>query len=428
MKIVNARSNVQTPRRFKIGRALTALILAAAIVIPMKGWGQEIHGFVEGLNGVRTTEGDGFKEGSYTARGTRLQLRINDYSDTGEYFARVDYFFDQAGNQNSDLELREAYFTYTGFDALDFKIGRQITTWGTGDLIFINDVFPKDWQSFFIGREDQYLKAPVDAFRAGFYSDLFNVNVIAMPRFESDRLPTPDRLTFYNPMSMSTGPIMPQEPEDTIDNGEVAVRLSRQIGGWETALYGYRGYFRQPVGFSPSSQQAFYPRLNVYGVSARRGLLGGVFNLEGGYYDSRDDKDGDDAFVENSSIRGMAGFDRQLMNDFQVGLQGYFEQMQDHDLYAGGLQTGAYEKEELRQLYTLRLTRWLKYQTVMLSLFSFYSPTDEDFYVRANASYKLSDPLEVALGANLFGGEHEETLFGQFDENDNVYLRLRYSF
>lgn len=419
------KTPIKTTGRPYIGRAFTVLFLAAAMMIPLTGWGQEIHGFVEGLNGVRTTEGSGFEEGSYTARETRLQLRINDYGDMGEYFARVDYFFDQAGDQSSDLELREAYFTYTGFNALDFKIGRQITTWGTGDLIFINDVFQKDWQSFFIGREDQYLKAPTDAFRAGIYNDLFDVNIIAMPRFEPDRLPTPDRLTSYNPMAM---PVMPEDPEDTIDNGEVAVRLSRQLWGWETALYGYRGYFRQPVGFSTTSQQTFYPRLNVYGVSLRRGLLGGVLNLEGGYYDSRDDKDGDNPYVENRSIRGMAGFDRQLMTDFQIGLQGYFEQMQDHDLYAGGLQAGAHEREELRQLYTLRLTRWLKYQTIMLSLFTFYSPTDEDYYVRANASYKLSDPMEVALGANLFGGEYEETLFGQFDDNDNVYLRLRYSF
>ncbi|MBU1699853.1 MAG: hypothetical protein KJ970_14290 [Candidatus Eisenbacteria bacterium] len=424
MNTAGDRISDRTPRGKLLGKVLTVLVLAA-VMIPSAGWGQEIHGFIEGLNGVRLTEGGGFDEGSYTARETRFQLRLNDYGDTGEYFARLDYFFDSFDDRGGDLEIREAYFTYTGFGAVDFKIGRQITTWGTGDLLFINDVFPKDWQSFFIGREDQYLKAPMDVFRAGVYSGLFDINVIAMPRFEPDRLPTPDRLTFYNPMNM---PIIPVEPENNLDKGEIAIRLSRQISGWEAALYGYRGYFRQPVGFNTTSQQTFYPRLNVYGASLRRGLLGGVFNLEGGYYDSRDDQDGDNPFVENSTLRGMAGFDRQLMTDLQLGLQGYFEQMQNHDLYAGGIQPGAYEKEELRQLYTMRLTRWLKYQTIMLSLFTFYSPTDEDFYVRANASYKLSDPMEVSLGANLFGGEYEQTLFGQFEDNDNVYLRLRYSF
>jgi hypothetical protein len=32
------------------------------------------------------------------------------------------------------------------------------------------------------------------------------------------------------------------------------------------------------------------------------------------------------------------------------------------------------------------------------------------------------------LGANFFTGEDASTQFGQFDENDNVYTRLRYSF
>jgi hypothetical protein len=37
-----------------------------------------------------------------------------------------------------------------------------IITWGVGDLLFINDVFPKDWESFFSGRPPEYLKLGVD--------------------------------------------------------------------------------------------------------------------------------------------------------------------------------------------------------------------------------------------------------------------------
>ncbi|MFW6031595.1 MAG: hypothetical protein ACOC9T_03300, partial [Myxococcota bacterium] len=31
---------------------------------------------------------------------------------------------------------------------------------GTGDLVFLNDLFPKDWRSFLLGRDLDYLKAP----------------------------------------------------------------------------------------------------------------------------------------------------------------------------------------------------------------------------------------------------------------------------
>jgi hypothetical protein len=89
---------------------------------------------------------------------------------------------------------------------------------------------------------------------------------------------------------------------------------------------------------------------------------------------------------------------------------------------------GTYTRDEWRQLYTLRLTQFFKYQTVKLSLFGYGSPTDKDYYVRASASYKISDPIELVGGVNAFGGKHAETQFGQFDANDNVYFRARYSF
>ena len=53
---------------------------------------------------------------------------------------------------------------------LDVKLGRQVLTWGTGDLLFLNDLFPKDWVSFFAGRDDEYLKAPSNTLRATQYN------------------------------------------------------------------------------------------------------------------------------------------------------------------------------------------------------------------------------------------------------------------
>jgi hypothetical protein len=39
-----------------------------------------------------------------------------------------------------------------------------------------------------------------------------------------------------------------------------------------------------------------------------------------------------------------------------------------------------------------------------------------------------NDELWAELGANIFLGKHESTMFGMLDENDNVYLTLRYAF
>lgn len=62
-----------------------------------------------------------------------------------------------------DVDLREAYLDYTT-ENCDFRLGRQFVTWGVGDLLFINDVFSKDYVSFFAGRPLEYLKIEVDGY------------------------------------------------------------------------------------------------------------------------------------------------------------------------------------------------------------------------------------------------------------------------
>lgn len=71
---------------------------------------------------------------------------------------------------------------------------------------------------------------------------------------------------------------------------ELALRLSRNIQGYEAALYGYRGYWKSPAGLEPATGKATFPRLAVYGGSLRGAAGPGIANLEFGYY-SPSDKD-----------------------------------------------------------------------------------------------------------------------------------------
>ena len=83
--------------------------------------------------------------------------------------------------------IREAWAKFTTFsNNLEVRVGRQPTTWGTGDLLFINDMFPKDWVVLLLGREEQYLKNPVDAARFGIFGLPVNMDVVFMPEFTPD--------------------------------------------------------------------------------------------------------------------------------------------------------------------------------------------------------------------------------------------------
>ena len=159
-----------------------------------------MSGFLQGLYGAGIDR-DNPTSSEYTASESRLQLRMESFSDNAEFFGRLDFVYDDYNDPNVDLELREAFMKFRMFDKLDFKIGRQIITWGTGDLIFINDLFAKDYRSFFTGRDDQYLKAPQNALRMEYYSPIGTFSGIFTPRFTPNRVPTGERLSYFNPFA-----------------------------------------------------------------------------------------------------------------------------------------------------------------------------------------------------------------------------------
>jgi len=76
----------------------------------------------------------------------------------------------------------------------------------------------------------------------------------------------------------------------------------------------------------------------------------------------------------------------------------------------------------------MRLTKLLLKQNLRVGIFGYFSPSDQDAYLRPNVHYKISDELAVEAGANVFLGEYGHTFFGQFHDNTNIYTALRYNF
>lgn len=398
----------------------------------------EFSGFGEGRIGTRTRNDPDEKDLSIGE--VRLQLEGEKGWDRGSIRVRTDLLYDPVyDHQTIDLEtgrgwldLREARFSVTPLDFMDLKIGRQILTWGTGDMLFINDMFPKDWQSFFIGRDTEYLKAPSDAAGVSFFTDLFNTDLIYTPRFNADRYINGSRLSYYNPM---LGRIAGRDAIIQIENrnswftdDELALRLSRNIQGYEAALYGYRGYWKSPAGMEPATGKATFPRLAVYGGSLRGAVGPGIANLEFGYYDSEQNRNGSDPLVKNSELRFLAGYEQEIAANFTAGLQYYLEYMLQYDQYRDMLSPEQHSRDEARHVLTLRLTRLLMQQNLILSFFGYYSPSDRDFYFRPNIHYQIDDHWSAEVGGNIFWGEHDWTFFGQFRKDTNLYTGIRYGF
>ncbi len=389
-----------------------------------------LHGYAELRGGARIQEDPAHPSDASIAE-TRLQLKTErTFGDVSAELA-ADLFLDGIREQ-ADLDWRQARLTWSPAPSVDVRAGRQVLTWGTGDMLFINDMFPKDWQSYFIGRDDEYLKAPSDALKVSWFTGVANIEVVYTPQFTPDRHITGEYISYYNPLTGRNAAtpdlIRTNPPSGWFEDDEVALRIYRSAGSYEWAAYGYSGYWKSPGGQRLDSMQATFPKLRVYGASVRGPLGRGIFHAEIGYYDSYQDRTGNRPFVNNSELRLLIGYEQELAKEFTGAVQYYLEHMMDYGAYRRALPFLMEPRDENRHVVTLRLTRMLMNQNLILSFFGYFSPSDTDAYLRPKVSYKLNDQWLVETGGNLFLGRHDHTFFGQFEDNSNLYTAVRYSF
>ena len=250
------------------------------------------------------------------------------------------------------------------------------------------------------------------------------------PIFEPDVYLTGERFSFFSPLAgkqcrTAAAAWQRLEPGNSAGNGEFALRLFRTVKGREYAVYAYRGFFKQPSALTASFEPTFAP-LTALGASLRQTLGPGLFNSEASYYRSRDDRNGTNPRVPNDQLRFLAGYEWEAKPNFNVGLQYYLEWTLDHDALIANSLAAQFEPDEYRQLLTNRLTWRVGRDRHRISLFTFFSPSDRDAYLRPTYTYRHSDAWSVTAGGNLFLGDEPHTFFNQLQDASNLYARVRY--
>ncbi len=403
----------------------------------------KLHGFVEADMGLKVNDDKLASKNGYNMAEQRSEFKLRYFPDeitilkewNTEIFFKTDVLMDEYTQQPKWWGPRELYIAFTPLSFADVKIGEQILTWGTGDYIFINDQFPKDYTSFIIGRDDDYLKLPSYAGRLTLSSSFASGDLVAVPAFTPNNVPKGRRISFFDPLfgrvvgTQSDRYFL--EPPMQINNTEVAARFYGIVDSYEWALYYNHGYYKSPVGYkNQQTGELYYPELDVYGASIQGPVpvAGGIANFETGLLDSKEDDYAKNRLVQDSTMQYLIGYKRAFKNDFEVGLQYYIIQMMHYAAYKNSLLPGDSQDDKVYQQFTLRLTKLFANQTVNASVFVFYSPIDHDTYLRPSLSWKATDAWSLVVGGNIFLGNQDNADWGQFKGDSNIYSRLRYSY
>lgn len=390
-------------------------------------------GFIEAGAGVFIHDNVLDQESSLMeARG---QFGASRYVGNHFFNVKLEGVADGIADNQWQLQVRELYADLKLNDNISLRAGQQVLTWGTGDYLFLNDFFAKDWQAMFSGREDSYLKASQAAFRLNWYAPFTTVNAVWTPVFAGDEVISGERFVYYHPMAnqgqggvVANPRLKTREPDKTFKNGQFALRLAKNSNGVEYALYGYHGFHTQPQRFDPVEKVNTYPRLNSFGGSVRRPLLSGIANVEIAYWDYLDEKDGRNPFIPNDQWSVLLGYEREIATNVTLSGQWMIQKMQDYNTAHNVAPDPTQLVDQWHHTLTARLTWLAMQQKLNVSLFTFYSPDSQDFYLKPKLSYRQDDHWQYEIGANIFGGKYTHTQWGQFRDNSNVYARVRYHF
>ena len=391
-----------------------------------------LTGFIE-IAGSTRINTDLAIDGRITLADLRGQIKWDKTLGHGDVKLTTDVFYDGV-TEDLRLQVREMVWqgNLSGLGQWatnwDLKLGQQVLTWGTGDYLFLNDMFPKDYQSFFSGRDDDYLKAPSLSAKLSGYFDWLNVDLVVTPEFTSDEYINGEYYSFFNPQpGTNIAPEFKVINENEPDSPEWALRLHKNIDDIDVAFYGYDGFHKSPNGGDALGRPRFYA-LQVWGASAVFPAAQGLFKAEFAYQRSKDDKDGNNPMVPNDQSRFLVGYETELMTDMTGSLQWYLEHTHDHAKLLDNSLFPAFEQEKNRQLVTTQIVYRAMQQTLTFNWFNFYSPTDKDGYMRFRASYSPVDNWRLSAGFNGFYGEKKHTFFAQFKDASNVFASFRYYF
>ncbi len=414
---------------FRLGRiVLVLLVVTAGMIVTEPVYSIDVHGYVEPSYGVRYDD-DGPVDDRNSLLETRAILKTRWYGKQGESL-NVRVLANQAHNRDGDVDIREGSVFLPLSRDWELSVGRQVLSWGPAQYEFINDHFAKDYKSFFLGRDLEFLKAPNDGVKISRFGDVINANLVFTPEFDPDRTPTGREIPVFHPglgrLVESDSLPTTREPDDSVDNGELHLRLYKTIGRWEVSAYGYRGFTGTPVGWL--NGVTFHPELSSGGLSLRGPYRGSVVWLESSYDDIRHSLSGDTTGVPPDRGHLMLGMRYRTAPTVSYMLQGTVSRQFNGEDYRELLPANKTDSDRNRYRLQGATTRTYWQDRLELEARGFLGITEDDWHLRLSGSYEWSDAIHFTLGSLLYGADRPSTRFGALEDHDLIYTRLRYSF
>ena len=387
----------------------------------------DLSGFVRNYTGV-------LFEGNHNFSILQNTFDLKIAQSSGKVAFKANPYLYQYSDKNLVLGLREAYMDMY-FDKMDLRIGKQQIIWGKGDGVFITDIVsPKDLSEFLLPDFSE-IRIGVTSLKADYYVGDNTLEFVWIPVFTPTIMP--EENSIWRPkMSFPVNPswdFSKKEVDKNLENSEVFAKFSAMTSAIDFEFMGAYMWDDDPAmhvkaSIDPDTHQIsslvispMHHRLSLAGGSFSTTLGAFVVRGEGAYYFgkyfSTDDITQNDGLMQKNYIHYLLGIDTSLW-DIKLSTQFIQQAILDYDV--------SIKNDEFDNTMTFLASRSFLRETLRLELFTYIGLNDEDSLIRPKIVYNFADGFEITLGSNIFVGSSGK--FGQYDKNDMLLGKVKYSF
>ncbi len=360
--------------------------------------------------------------------------------------------------------LRELYVDFLS-DRLDVRLGRQQVVWGTADGVKILDaVNPTDMREFTL---DDYADSRIPLWMVKLeYAPTVNgtFQFLFVPDFQANYIPPLDapftfrasklgqaNVAYWKSLggSVSRHEDVKPEPWKDLADTTIGLRWLDVVGGFEYTLNFLYGYYLSGANYSwteppsgpPSGRtlnlEKRYERIKLYGASFTKALTKGPLSgltIRGEFAYIQDvptyyGTDGSVAgLVKMDNFNYVLGFDKYLVTNWFASLQ-FIQFITSKASYQGnsllfGPTLGP--MDQVTTMLSLKVSTDFMHERLKPDILVIYG-FDNDWKITPKVQFEILDSLMAVAGVHIFEGK-PQNLYGQFDENDELFFELRFGF
>lgn len=432
------------------------LILLSTLTFPGL-FGQTVFsGYVQNWTAYRTGE-----ERNLLLLRNRFRFNTSAGTTWAKTFVSLDINHDQQTESESlEIGLREIYMDVY-FDAFDIRIGKQQVIWGKADGVFINDIVnPLDLR-YFLMQNFEDIRIGLPMVKLTYFRSNMSIEGIWIPKFEPWKFAEtgsywafPEQpqnflldlgLGIDLPVHLESGD--PKMPVATLANSEFGIKLSSFVLSTDLSLLLFHSFqdqavrkldnfvmIRDKLGVPDSGiikLSSEFEKITMLGVNFSRPLGPIVIRGEGSYFKdyrlNRMPTHTDLISSGSSGVNYKSGYVQAMIGADLTGPWGISWSFQYIQKRVLDFQKGTLGVNEHDRWLTLLVSGSFWNEVGNIRMLTIYDESNASGLGRLIFSFKVADSISLESGFDYFWG-NINSIFGQFDDNDNIYLKLTYSF